>query len=511
MRRWLALLLACGALLPARVQAHLGSPDVFFDGTAGLYPVSVAIRVPGVVPGRARITVTVHSDVPVSVAIAPIAAETAISNTPPPEIAEAVPGQTNVFVGELWLMAHGAYGIDIRVHGPAGDGAVQVPVNSIATDMLPLPSWLGKALLALTGVLFLGGVSIIAAAASESLVPPGVSSGPSQRRRYWRGAAISSAVFSLALWGGWHWWNAEERGYREHLRAGGWPDLEAKVRTNGKHRMLDLYLGKSDWSDGDFRLEPDHGKLLHLYLIRQPSRDVFAHLHPTRAGDTHEYETPLPPLPEGDYEVLCDLTVAASGTSSTATNTVHLPAAPAQATPEPVQRDPDDSWAVDATAPPTQAGGEMVCNLGNGARMIWKAHPPLRANQDAGLHFEVRDDAGNLVALQPYMGMTSHAAILREDGRVFSHLHPSGNYSVAAQNIFNGKFGKEKGGATRGHGSGVDPICGANGTILAASSAQINLPYEFPSAGNYRVWVQVKSEGKVRTAVFDAVVQAGSM
>ena len=43
------------------------------------------------------------------------------------------------------------------------------------------------------------------------------------------------------------------------------------------------------------------------------------------------------------------------------------------------------------------------------------------------------------------MGMTSHAAVLRSDGRVFAHLHPAGNFSMAAQMIFNAKLAKETG------------------------------------------------------------------
>ena len=35
----------------------------------------------------------------------------------------------------------------------------------------------------------------------------------------------------------------------------------------------------------------------------------------------------------------------------------------------------------------------------------------------------------------------------------------------------------------------------------------VSFPYEFPSAGRYRLWVQMKSEGRVFTGVFEAEVR----
>src|SRR5205823_3926527 len=38
-------------------SGHVGSPDTYFEGAAGPYPVRVIVRSPGVVPGLAQITV----------------------------------------------------------------------------------------------------------------------------------------------------------------------------------------------------------------------------------------------------------------------------------------------------------------------------------------------------------------------------------------------------------------------------------------------------------------------
>jgi hypothetical protein len=145
-------------------------------------------------------------------------------------------------------------------------------------------------------------------------------------------------------------------------------------------------------------------------------------------------------------------------------------------------------------------GSDTVCQLPGGIQVIWEAHPALHAQHDASLHFTVKDPTGQPAALEPYMGMMSHAAILRGDGRVFAHLHPAGNYSMAAQMYFDTKMASE-GGPT----NYSEMVCGPGGTAIGTSSV-ITLPYEFPSPGNYRVWVQVKTGGEVKTAAFDTTV-----
>ncbi len=481
-------------------QAHVGSPNVFFDGMVGAYPARVTIQMPTVVPGRAEISVRVATTEPVEVSFAPVFTETAISNTPPPDIGRLVRGESNLYSGGLWLMRFGAYSVDVHIKGASGEGMAQIPVTSVAFKQLPMPGLLGKILLCMVAVLVIGGIGIAAAAGREAALPAGEVAGKIAR---WKGIFSGGAMASiciLALVGGKYWWNGEEHAFRGRLLKGPWPDIATKVHVGGGQRILQIEVGKKFFKhNDDAPLIPDHGKLMHLFLVREGSRDAFAHLHPIHKKD-HIYEVAVPPLPEGRYDIFCDVTFE-GGASSTATNSVVLPAIPDStiASTNTLEQDPDDSWAIGVV--PDDAA---TFRLPDGSKVEWKHDGPLRINRDASLHFSVTDASGTPVDLEPYMGMLSHAAVLRDDNAVFSHLHPSGNYSMAAQMFFENK---ESGGSTNGMGdmAGMDHSK-MHHMHMGGGTSGVYLPYEFPEPGNYRVWVQFKAGGKVVTAVFDAKV-----
>jgi hypothetical protein len=95
---------------------------------------------------------------------------------------------------------------------------------------------------------------------------------------------------------------------------------------------------------------------------------------------------------------------------------------------------------------------------------------------------------------------------LRSDGAVFAHLHPSGNYSMAAQTFFAGKIAPKPDTEM----SDMPGMPGMDHSMhhmpTTAATSTIELPYQFPAPGSYRIWVQFKTGERVLTAVFDAQV-----
>jgi hypothetical protein len=93
MRRLFLLLLAFFPL-----AAHVGSPDVFFDGMAGPYSVLIVIRPPVVIPGTAQVEVRTSTPGVRTVKILPMPLTGAGSKFPPTaDVATRSPADPKLF------------------------------------------------------------------------------------------------------------------------------------------------------------------------------------------------------------------------------------------------------------------------------------------------------------------------------------------------------------------------------------------------------------------------------
>lgn len=498
------LLVAAVALVSV---AHVGSPDTVFQGAAGPYEVRVIVRPPGIVPGLAEISVRVLSQEAVrSVLVLPLRGGRPTALEPPPDSAKPVPGDARLYSAQLWLMESGAYSIRVDVAGTVGSGSVIVPVNSIATRRLGFAAPLAAGLLGLGLLLFIGALTIVGAAVRESVLPPGEEPDAARRRRSWWVRVAALLLLGLGVYGGKRWWDGADASHLLSL----YQPMQVASTVAAPHGApaLRLAITDSEWLGRRYSpLIPDHGKLMHVFLVRQ-DLGALAHLHPLML-DSSTFEAALPTLPPGDYRLYADV-VHESGFTQTLLDSVTVPAGGTLWRPT----DPDDSWwetrpSSDGSYQPSVVSRQPTIQLEDGAAMAWvRDSAPLVAGQDVELRFAVTGPNGLPATLEPYMGMPSHAVITRDDGSVFVHLHPAGTIAMAAQQVY----------AMR---EPEDTVRGRLGTRITATERQamrmgpmpgvasgiVSFPYAFPKPGTYRIWVQVKREGRILTGRFDADVR----
>jgi hypothetical protein len=474
-------------------SAHVGSPNVFFEGNAGAYPVRVIVRPPEVVPGLAEVIVrTTEPDVR-RVEIRPVFWRVGVRGAPSGDELRPVAGQKGIYTGQLWLMAYGAYSVYVTVDGARGAGTAIVPVSSFATGRLPLSRGLGAILVVLGLLLFGGLITIVRAASGESLVPPGEPLEPLRRRRANVRALIFAPILALAILGGAKWWNTEDAAYRRNMY--GSPAADPSFDVSPGHRTLRLVVhDTAAFNALNSPIAPDHGKMMHLFLVSEPGMEQFAHLHPSQP-DSLTFVAEVPALPAGKYRLFGDITME-NGLSLTVTNTVTLPDAQGTV----ASSDSDDVVMSASTATPIAAGAKQP--LEGGYTIEWTGDSLLASGRPVDLKFVVRDSHGGVASLDPYLGMAGHAVVIRDDASVFIHLHPMGTVSTAGQEIFKAR---DRGDTTSRGRLQSDALAPMSMTGMHMNG-DVAFPYEFPKPGRYRVWVQVKPAGKVLTGVFDVTV-----
>ena len=495
----LVLLLCLLSLLPLRAHAHVGNKNIFQEVSAGPYRLFVTVRPPDVIPGVA--VIEVRTDSPVSsLAIAPIPLTGEASHhMPTPDAMKPMPGLPGSYSGSLWLMAPGSWQVHFDVDGANGKATAAVPVPAVALRIMHMNRGLGWLLAGLGLVLVLGLSGIIAAAVGEASVPPGETPG---RTRYRRAAVAGgiSLLLLLAFAGlGDRWWNVEAANYAEGLYR---PlKMHATLTAPG---TLHLVLG-SDESDADTvhghgpsDLLTDHGKLMHLYAIREPGMDAVFHLHPTMTGDWH-FTDALPAMPPGTYRLFADI-VHRNGFPETLTTTMTVP--PGESTRALAYDDAEATPPAIDTAHPL---GPRY-RLPDGYTMVWDRPATLTANTGYSFRFTLLAPGGQPATdAETYLGMAGHAAFVRDDFGTFAHTHPDGMAAMPAVMIAEGAAP-----------ASLMPGAAMPGMSMSTAPQPIpptvEFPYGFPGPGRYRIFIQMRhgtagTPGTVETGVFDASVQ----
>ncbi|MER7701029.1 hypothetical protein [Streptomyces sp. NPDC096095] len=194
---------------------------------------------------------------------------------------------------------------------------------------------------------------------------------------------------------------------------------------------------------------PEHGRELHL-IVASNDLATYRHLHPERAADG-TWSTPVE-LPEaGGYRVFADFTPDVKNAEGL-TLGADL-AVSGDARPEPLPR-AERTVSVD--------GYEVTLD------------GELRAGAGEELRLEVEKDGEPVTDLQPYLGAYGHLVALRAGDLAYLHVHPNG-----------------------------EP-----GDGRTKSGPEVSFTATAPSRGAYRLFLDFRHEGKVRTAAF--TVHAGA-
>jgi hypothetical protein len=471
--------------------AHVGSPDVYFDGQAGPYKLLVTVRPPAMIPGIAQVEVRAGSPGIQSIQAVPLYIVGEGSKYPPASDAlRQSQDDPLLFTGQLWIMGSGSWQVRLEVSGAQGAGNIAVPVPAYATRTLPMQKTLGAFLFAVMLVLVAAFVSIFGAVGREGFLDAGQQAGRAQRVRGRIVMAISAVLLVGILFLGNGWWNAEADSQTKN-KIYKPPPLAVNLESASR---LELRIGDSQWHSRRTQtvmtaLIPDHGHLMHLFLVRVPQMDRFYHLHP-QTTDSQNFTQQLPALPAGRYQIFADI-VRASGFPDTMTAEIDLPGVASGATAG------DDSQA-EAPDLPGHLQSTNISGLPDGGRMIWDHDStPVRAGRPLWFRFRVEDQHGKPATdLEPYMGMAGHAEFLSFDRSVFAHVHPEGSVAMAAVALANPSLEKQGSMAGMAQVSPSMPM-----------GSEVSFPYGFPKAGDYRMFVQIKRAGRVETGIFDVRVE----
>jgi len=487
-RSWVLLLLA-----GASAWAHVGSPDVFYEGQAGPFHLLVTIRTPSVIPGVAQIEVrSAANDVDVVHIVPTPLTGPGAKFAPVPDLAVRSKDDPQFFTGSLWMMTSGSWQVRVTAEGAKGKGDLSVPVPALSSSTKTMQAPIGIVLAALGLLLLVGAVSIVGAGVREGQLEPGVAPDPARVRRA-RVVMVATAVFVLAIAAlGGLWWKSEAGEYDKHIFK---PLTMSATLENGERLMLHLTdPGWARWRKID-DLVPDHNHLMHLYVISLPEMDKVWHLHPDRM-EAGVFAKDLPPMPAGQYALYGDI-VHADGLPETLVSEITLPAIAGKS------MQGDDAGG--AGPPISQADfNRTTAQLPDGSRMVWEREPgPLHARRATFFRFRLEDADGKPAHdVELYMGMPGHAAFVAVDRSVFAHVHPSGSVPMASLSLTQNAG---DGGAAMAAMPGMSGM--ADTSMMQALPPEVSFPYGFPKPGDYRIYVQMKRGGKVETGVFDARVE----
>jgi P-type Cu+ transporter len=205
-------------------------------------------------------------------------------------------------------------------------------------------------------------------------------------------------------------------------------------------------------------LDTVHERLSHLIVVSQ-DLSFFDHVHAVRA-EGGAFVLPYTFPSGGPYVLFADYTPTGANT---------------QLFREPVQVSGAERAAQPLGAATTEAtSGGLTVTLG-------LPEEGLRTGAHLTLRFRVRDAAGDVTDIEPYLGAGGHVVVIPEGANGFLHVHPE---------------------EAMGEGHSHSDAHGAHADGPNAYGPEIRFMTTFPAAGRYKLWLQVQRAGQIHTFPF---------
>ncbi len=205
----------------------------------------------------------------------------------------------------------------------------------------------------------------------------------------------------------------------------------------------------------DFEVE--HDKQLHLIVVRRDTA-IFEHVHP-RKGEDGTWSVDLNLREPGVYRAYADFKIG--GEKRTLATDLFVPG---EFRPERLPAPAPTDQAVD-TADQPEDDLDVALEA-----------PGVRAGRETPLTFAVTRNGQPFEALEPYLGAKGHLVALREGDLAYLHVHPT------------------EGGSKHAHDDGS--------RSTEAHGNEIEFAATFPTPGRYRLFLQFKTGGEVRTVAY---------
>ena len=474
------------------LAGDIGHLNSIFEGVAGEIPVRVIVKTSGVVPGLADINIRVFSDKVHQVTARPIYWHAGEKGAPPADIAHPVKGENNLYSTQLWLMNFGSYNVQVKIYSGEEIFEVNVPVNSLALEIKEMESSLVIILWLFMLLLIFGAVNIITISYRESTIHPDDSPSLDRIRKAKFVMAISFVLVIGILYSGYNWWDDVEKLYANNLFQS--LQTEVKIVIINNQNILKVTITDPAIVEGRMPdIIPDHGKIIHMYLVKD-DLSVLSHIHPSRSiKNKYVFEVLMPPVPKGNYSVYMDITYESGLTETVLTPIEYKSPIELMEIGKVPIRDPDDSWTHDKMQ----------------HKIIWlnKKNEYLQ-EEEIKLEFQAFNFKKVPTKLEPYIQMGGHGALISPDNNVFIHFHPIGTISMASQQIFDKQqelATNEKSGICY-YGLPID-TAKTYSEGLQSNIGRVSFPpLSLDKAGDYYMWVQVKTEGEVVTEKFSFTV-----